>query len=1034
MPPSFITLSLDFDPDHLATMEAALDKIGNPLRSDLQARLDAAGVVHFFSMNAVPPEKAPGAQAHLVIEMTADGPADTAVRAWAEALAPALGEVLAQAHIGGPGDSGVEIICKPENRIDAGTGWFSPAGIAFTGTPDMTVRRILDEAELAAHAMTLVAVAERGPRPALQILQDVQAKLIDHARFAPFLKDVLPAPFLTGERSTVSNALPLLLRLALTGIFWPISLLIGLGGVASLFWGVHAALNEGSGILAAGLSGVAHLFWFLIGSAALLAASALAAYFALRRREADDPADDRAPDDSNVQAIMQRENALLGAGPAARGELRDPDSRIGGTAVAQNHLFAISDMKPGLFRRLTLRLAFWVIATFAERIFRPGFLGQIGTIHAARWVLLPRTGQLLFFSNYGGSWESYLEDFITKAHAGLTGVWSNTAGFPRTANLFMQGATDGDRFKRWARCQQRPTRAWYSAYPHLNTARIRVNAAIRQGLTRAVTATESEALDWLSCFNSAPMTAEKLEAGDIQALAYSGMSKLPSARAVALRMGDDAKKNRQWLAEIETIVTTAEKVPERQACIVGLSAKGLARLGLTKAALSSFPSAFQHGMDADWRARLLGDIDDDAPECWKWGNEKNPAHAILLLYAANGDEVDGIVAEEKARARSYGLKEMAVIQLQDRATDKRAGGGAGPMLQAVDAAGLLAGATGGSRFEREPFGFADGISQPIVKGTPRALKMAGETDHLIEAGEIILGYRDNRGYVPPSPIVPADEDLSNMLTTLAVDPSRQRPDFTLPEALLPRDLGRNGSFLVVRQLQQHVDRFESFLEEAASKLSEEQRSWIELPQGVTLKAWIGAKMIGRWDDGTSMARHANASPTGQGRRRPDNRFRFGEDDPAGFGCPLGAHVRRTNPRESLAPASADQLAITNRHRILRAGRAYTAGDKEKGLLFMCLNADIERQFEFIQQTWCLATQFHGLDNEADPILGRRLKSTHFTIPTPQGPIRIDNLQKFITMRGGGYFFMPGRRALRWMARSSGVAQARPVTFGQNRAA
>lgn len=114
-------------------------------------------------------------------------------------------------------------------------------------------------------------------------------------------------------------------------------------------------------------------------------------------------------------------------------------------------------MQAGLLRGLTLRIAFWVIGQMATKRFRPGFLGDISTIHYARWLRLPKTNKLLFFSNYGGSWESYLEDFITKASGGLTAAWSNTVGFPRTENLFFKGAVDGDRFKRWARRQQQPT-------------------------------------------------------------------------------------------------------------------------------------------------------------------------------------------------------------------------------------------------------------------------------------------------------------------------------------------------------------------------------------------------------------------------------------------------------------------------------------------------------------------------------------------------------------------------------------------------
>ncbi len=220
-------------------------------------------------------------------------------------------------------------------------------------------------------------------------------------------------------------------------------------------------------------------------------------------------------------------------------------------------------------------------------------------------------------------------------------------------------------------------------------------------------------------------------------------------------------------------------------------------------------------------------------------------------------------------------------------------------------------------------------------------------------------------------------------------------------------------------MQQDVTAFNDYLAGEAKRLkSSAKMKWVDADLSkVTLEDWIGAKMVGRWKDGSSMARHPAHPRTAAGEREfADNRFRFGEEDPSGFACPLSAHVRRANPRDSFSPGSELQRQITNRHRILRVGRSFVEGGKRpSGLLFMCLNADIERQFEFIQQTWCMATQFHGVDNETDPILGRGTKSSQMTIPTPAGPIKIIGLRKFIKMRGGGYFFMPSRRALKWLS-------------------
>lgn len=138
----------------------------------------------------------------------------------------------------------------------------------------------------------------------------------------------------------------------------------------------------------------------------------------------------------------------------------------------------------------------------------------------------------------------------------------------------------------------------------------------------------------------------------------------------------------------------------------------------------------------------------------------------------------------------------------------------------------------------------------------------------------------------------------------------------------------------------------------------------------------------------------------------------------GHRCPLGAHVRRSNPRDSLGEDHETQIQIGKRHRIIRVGRSYEKQDKkgdavEKGLLFMCLNADIERQYEFIQQTWVSSSSFQGLVAERDPIIGKHHGGS-FTIPSWEKVTVLKGIPKFITTRGGGYFFMPSRSALRYL--------------------
>ncbi len=182
-------------------------------------------------------------------------------------------------------------------------------------------------------------------------------------------------------------------------------------------------------------------FWVAL---VILVLTAAVGYVLLRRAEENDSLEERASARATNAAMFARENQ--------RGH-------------AQNHMISVTQRKPGVIRWFTTRLAFWAIGQFATHFTDLDFSGRIGTIHFARWVTVPRSPDLLFFSNYDASWESYLEDFITRAHDGLTAIWSNSIGFPRSRNLFQGGATDGERFKRYARQSMVPTRFWYSAYP-----------------------------------------------------------------------------------------------------------------------------------------------------------------------------------------------------------------------------------------------------------------------------------------------------------------------------------------------------------------------------------------------------------------------------------------------------------------------------------------------------------------------------------------------------------------------------------------
>jgi hypothetical protein len=154
--------------------------------------------------------------------------------------------------------------------------------------------------------------------------------------------------------------------------------------------------------------------------------------------------------------------------------------------TAQNQVTHVVSLKPWRFRKVVLRTVLWVINLLSRHYFIHGSLGPISSIHYARWVLIDKGNRLLFMSNYDGSWESYLGDFIDLASVGLNAIWSNTRGYPATRDLVNGGAEDEDEFKHWARKRQVPTQVWYSAHPDETVQNILANAAIRQDLQQPV--------------------------------------------------------------------------------------------------------------------------------------------------------------------------------------------------------------------------------------------------------------------------------------------------------------------------------------------------------------------------------------------------------------------------------------------------------------------------------------------------------------------------------------------------------------------
>ena len=198
----------------------------------------------------------------------------------------------------------------------------------------------------------------------------------------------------------------------------------------------------------------------------------LIALAVLRYKESTDSVQSGAADVQNLKDLVKKEDR---------------------TPSVQNHMASITIVKPGWLRRVTLWLVLWTVNLLARVFATRGTLSGIPSIHFAHWSMIDNGRRLLFLSNFDGSWENYLDDFIDKAAHGLTGVWSNTINFPRTEFLIFGGASDGPRFKAIARDSQTVTNAWYSAYWDQTVQGIDNNSSIREGLANP-NATTAQAL------------------------------------------------------------------------------------------------------------------------------------------------------------------------------------------------------------------------------------------------------------------------------------------------------------------------------------------------------------------------------------------------------------------------------------------------------------------------------------------------------------------------------------------------------------
>jgi len=269
---------------------------------------------------------------------------------------------------------------------------------------------------------------------------------------------------------------------------------------------------------------------------------------------------------------------------------------------------------------------------------------------------------------------------------------------------------------------------------------------------------------------------------------------------------------------------------------------------------------------------------------------------------------------------------------------------------------------------REHFGYRDRLTHPVIEGTGEESQPGSLPP--FKAGEFFLGYPDESGLQPQ-----------------------------LPQ---PETLSRNGSYLAYLRLQEHVGAFRDFLREHGQTREEQEL--------------VAAKLMGRWRSGAPLvlAPQKDDPALGVDMQRT-NDFDYGKMDPYGYGCPVGSHIRRMNPR--------DTGESMNRHQMIRRGGTYgpvlpegaPEDGVERGIAAFIGCASLVRQFEFAMNVWANDPHFKDLGNERDPFVGTQDGTFDMTIPKRPVRKRIKGLPAFTTIRGGAYFFLPGIRGLRFLA-------------------
>ena len=424
-----------------------------------------------------------------------------------------------------------------------------------------------------------------------------------------------------------------------------------------------------------------------------------------------------------------------------------------------------------------------------------------------------------------------------------------------------------------------------------------------------------------------------------------------------------AAAGKKFLGAIKERVSRADEWDKSvdQRCNLGLTYTGFAALGLSADELESFPYPFRVGMAQ--RAAILGDVQASAPEQWEKPYGQRDVHGWVMVKGKTAVLRDTLAEEIADLAKHCGV----AIMLRDDADDF----------------------TGPGNRTKEHFGFTDGIGQPAVCGAPgpsypgQGTPQPDGTWKDIALGSFLLGYPDEMGYNAPFPANPT--------------------------------LRRNGTFMAYRKLAQHVGRFRDYIE--ANK---------HLVGGNG--DLLAAKMVGRWRSGAPLELCPNHDDPaiGDDDQRTDN-FRYNMDV-EGMRVPHLSHIRRANPRDGLPEDSVIQPRL---HRIIRRKTPYgpylpegaAEDDVARGIIFRVYNARIASQFEMVQSEWFASgNDAGGLSTDQDPITGltdpddkgpNRLGAT-MAIPREDGIKTLYGLPRFVTLKGGEYFFLPSLSAIDWL--------------------